>query len=154
MGKQGEGDIVSPSPHTIVRGEGGWRGGSGTQTFVYQKWPNKISPIVDFAFSLSSHFGLQGGRGVQGGGGGGPPLLLWRTAILIHPWFQLRVVASAADPPPPRDSALHPLAEILDQVGERGRKRSGVNPRFMLQSRLPSTTFIAISVLEVPFRRV
>ena len=40
--------------------------GEGTQKFVHQKWPDKISHIVNFVFSASGHFGL-------GGGGGTPP---------------------------------------------------------------------------------
>ena len=34
---------------------------SGTQKFVYQKWPKKIFPIVNFVFSRDGHFGLGGG---------------------------------------------------------------------------------------------
>ena len=46
-------------------GEGG--GGSGTQKFVYQKWPDKSFPIANFRFfPLSSLW--SGGGGVQGGG--------------------------------------------------------------------------------------
>ena len=37
------------------------RGGSGTQKFVYQKWPDKIFPMVNFVFSHYRHFG-RGGR--------------------------------------------------------------------------------------------
>ena len=55
------------------RGEGG---GFGTQKCVYQKWPNRIFPIVNFVFSHDGHFGL---------GGRGPPPLLRCTAILILP---------------------------------------------------------------------
>ena len=33
------------------RGRGG-EGGSGTQNFVYQKWPDKIFPVVNFASLL------------------------------------------------------------------------------------------------------
>ena len=50
-------------------GEGG-RGRSGTQKFVYQKWPDQIFPIVNFVFSRDGHFGLEGGGS---GGGGYPP---------------------------------------------------------------------------------
>ena len=59
------------------------RGGSGTQNFVYQKWTNKIFPMLNFFFSRCGHFGLWGGGGVPpppavyghsdtspGGGGG------------------------------------------------------------------------------------
>ena len=42
---------------------------SGTQNFVYHKWPIKIFPIVSFVFSHYGHFGVEG---VAGGGGGGP----------------------------------------------------------------------------------
>ena len=36
-------------------------GGSGTQHFVYQKWPDKIIPTVNFVFSHDGHFGLDPG---------------------------------------------------------------------------------------------
>ena len=52
---------------------GGWGGeggrGFGAQKTMYQKWPSKISPIVNFVFSRD---GL--GRGGGGFGGGGPRL--------------------------------------------------------------------------------
>ena len=35
--------------------------------FVHQKWPDKIFRIVNFVFSLYSHFGLEGGGGPPGG---------------------------------------------------------------------------------------
>ena len=34
--------------------------GSGTQKFVYQRWPNQICPTVNFIFSHDAHFGLGG----------------------------------------------------------------------------------------------
>ena len=37
--------------------------GSGTQRFVYQKWPDQISPFVNFVFSHDGHLGLGGGGG-------------------------------------------------------------------------------------------
>ena len=40
--------------------------GSGTQKFVYQKWPVQTFPKGNFAFSRDGHFGW--------GGGGGRPL--------------------------------------------------------------------------------
>ena len=40
-------------------------GGLGTQTFVYQKWPDQSFPTVNFVFSHDGHFGL--------GHGGKPP---------------------------------------------------------------------------------
>ena len=44
----------SPSPREVLEeGEGG--GGSWTQMFVYQKWPNQILPIVNFVFSHDGH---------------------------------------------------------------------------------------------------
>ena len=51
---------------------GGGGGGSGTQKFVHQKWPDQIFPIVCFVLSHDDHFGFWGG--VQGGTP--PPLLL------------------------------------------------------------------------------
>ena len=55
--------------------EKGGGGGSGTQKFVYQKWPDQNFPIVNFRFSHDGHFGL-------GGGGGGPMGGVPPTAIL------------------------------------------------------------------------
>ena len=40
-------------------------GGSGTQKFVYQKWPHQIFPIGNVVISDDGHFGLGG----PGGGG-------------------------------------------------------------------------------------
>ena len=51
-------------------------GGFWTRKFVYQKWPNRIFPTVNFVFSHDGHFGL-GGGGVEGLQGG---LLLWLSA--------------------------------------------------------------------------
>ena len=51
-------------------GEGGR--GFGTQSFVYQKWPEHILPFVDFVFPHDGHFGL--GGEVRGGGVRPPPL--------------------------------------------------------------------------------
>ena len=51
-------------------------GGPGTQKFVYQKWPDKIFPILNFVFSHDGHFGLEGGGGVLGGGG-------WHKALVV-----------------------------------------------------------------------
>ena len=45
-----------------VGGVGGG-GGSETQKFVYQKWPNKIFLMVNFVLSSDGHFGLEGGGG-------------------------------------------------------------------------------------------
>ena len=64
----------------LYRYRGG--GGDGTQNFVYQKWPNKIFPLVNFVFSHDGHFGLEA-RGTP------HP----RTAILILPCLRVRVDA-------------------------------------------------------------
>ena len=53
-----------------------WGGGSGTQKFVYQKWCDKMVPMVIFIFSHEGHFGL-GGRGIKGGGGASPPPMVY-----------------------------------------------------------------------------
>ena len=52
------------SRHRPIRleGGGGGEGGFGTQTFVYQKWPDKTFPIVNFIFFFDGHW--------SGGGGG------------------------------------------------------------------------------------
>ena len=52
-------------------------GGSRTQKFVYHKWPDKIFPTINFAFSHDGHFG----PGAEGGGGSSD--VQWCTAILI-----------------------------------------------------------------------
>ena len=51
-----------PYQHGPKGGEGG-RGGSGTQNFVYRKWPHQIFPTVNFVFSRDGPFGLGGGGG-------------------------------------------------------------------------------------------
>ena len=43
---------------TEGQGGGGGVGGSGTQKFVYQRWPDKIFPIVNFVSSHHGPFGL------------------------------------------------------------------------------------------------
>ena len=58
-------------------------GGGGGQTFVYQKWPDRIFPIVNFAFSHDGHFGLGGGGGRGFWGRPQPP---WCLIILKAPW--------------------------------------------------------------------
>ena len=59
----------------VSREEGG---GVGTQKSVYQKWRDKIFPVVNFLCSHNGQLGLEG-RGVT-------PLPLRCTAILILPW--------------------------------------------------------------------
>ena len=57
-----------PTKHTVRSRpelEGGVGGGSGTQKSVYQKWPEQIFPIVNFAFSRHDHFGLGSGGGAE-----------------------------------------------------------------------------------------
>ena len=38
----------------------------GPKIFVYQKWPDKIFPIVNFVFPCDGPFGLEGGGGPGG----------------------------------------------------------------------------------------
>ena len=57
------------SREVLERGGGGGRG-SGTQNFVYQKWPDQISSIVNFVFPHYGHLGL---GGMEGGPGRGTP---------------------------------------------------------------------------------
>ena len=52
----------------MLRGGVGGGGGSGTQKFVGQKWPDQIVLTVNFVASHDGYFGL-GGRGPGGGGG-------------------------------------------------------------------------------------
>ena len=47
------------SQRSIRSGGGGGGGGAG-QKFVYQKWPDKISSVVNSVFSHDGHFGLGG----------------------------------------------------------------------------------------------
>ena len=65
----------------IHRGGGG---GSGTEKFVYQKWPGRIFRMANFVFSRDGHFG-PGGGGSRGGGVPPPPPMGWCKAILILP---------------------------------------------------------------------
>ena len=96
------GDGLLPVPLTVAVAVEGGAGGSGTQNFAYQKWPEHIFSTVNF----DGHFGL-GGGGVGtrpwwlallacggaywpwGGGskwGDPPPILRVCTAVLILPW--------------------------------------------------------------------
>ena len=62
--------------------KGEWGGGwSGTQKFMYQRWPDKMFPIANFVCPHDDPFGL-GGRGFRGGYPDAP-LLLWCTATAI-----------------------------------------------------------------------
>ena len=56
-----------PQPQGMYWKRGGGAG-SGTQKFVYQKWPKSICSSVIFFLPTMT------------------PLLLWLSAILIHPW--------------------------------------------------------------------
>ena len=52
----------SPPPWFLIILKKPWgRGRSGTQKFVYQKWPDQIFPVVNFVFSHDGVFGLEGG---------------------------------------------------------------------------------------------
>ena len=54
---------------------------SGTQNFVYRKWPDQIFPIANFVFPIMVTLVWRGGG--PGGGGGVPALLLWLSAVLM-----------------------------------------------------------------------
>ena len=56
-------DETPPPPGSIRRGGGG----SGSQWFVYQKWPNKIFPFVNFVFPHDGNL-WSGGWGSPVGG--------------------------------------------------------------------------------------
>ena len=60
-------------------------GGSGTQNFVYQKWPHKIFPTVNSVFPTMVTWVWRRGGGGSRGGGGGTLLFQQGTAILILP---------------------------------------------------------------------
>ena len=53
-GRGSEGGGSSPPPQPRIRRAG--EGGSGTQKFVYQKWPNKIFRMVNVVFPRCGHF--------------------------------------------------------------------------------------------------
>ena len=85
--------------------EGGKGGGSGTQKFVYKKWPDKIFPMVNFVFAHDSHFGLGGGFGMTP----------W-CDDLVCSWRRL-----LAD----RHSLPFPWTLSLHRLGGGGRSRGG-----------------------------
>ena len=64
---------------------GGPGGGSGTQKSVYQKWPDKISPTINFRISVFPAMVTLVWRG-GGGPGGVRPVLQWCTPILALAW--------------------------------------------------------------------
>ena len=70
--------LSSPSVQSanVERGRG-----SGTQKFVYQKWPDRIVPIVNLVFPPRSS--LWSGGGVPRGRGG-DGVLLRLSAVLTH----------------------------------------------------------------------
>ena len=70
--RAGAGRLQIPESCGVWEGvrEGGGVGGSRTQKFVYQKWPNKIFPIVNSVFP--PRWSLWSGEG-GGSGGGYPP---------------------------------------------------------------------------------
>ena len=55
--------VGCPGDGAVARAVWGRGGGSGTQKFVYQKWPDQIFPIAKFVFPHECHFGLGGGGG-------------------------------------------------------------------------------------------
>ena len=64
-------------------------GGLGPKKFVYQKWPDKILPMVNFVFSHDRHFGLGGALLLRcratlilpcGGGGSAGVRYAWTAA--------------------------------------------------------------------------
>ena len=62
-------------PQGCIRREGErGGGGSGTQKFVYQKWPDQIFPTANLVVSHDGHFGRDGGAG-----GGAPPMVVSRS---------------------------------------------------------------------------
>ena len=69
---------TSPPRDAVEQRRGG--GGSGTQKFVYQKWPESIIPFVNFNFSHHEIWIRGGGGGDPGGGGpgGGYPGMHWK----------------------------------------------------------------------------
>ena len=88
---------LSEAQANVRREEGGGGGGSGTQQFVYQKWPDQIFPIVNVSFSHEGPFGL--GGGVQGGAGEGrgvPMVVGHSTVRLVRPsyWAALLTVSA------------------------------------------------------------
>ena len=80
---------------------GGEGGGSGTQKFVYQKWPDKIFPVANFVFPHNGHFGLGGGgEGVQRGGD--PPPCGKKILSTGLGWGSHTAEALRITPPPSR----------------------------------------------------
>ena len=57
--------VLISCPHSAPEcGEQGGGGmGSGSQNFVYPKWPDQIFPFANFLFSHDGHFVLVGGGG-------------------------------------------------------------------------------------------
>ena len=63
----------------------GGAGGSGTQNFVYQKWPDQIFSIVNFVLSHDGHFGLKGGGGGSRGEYPPPPPMVYGHSNTSRP---------------------------------------------------------------------
>ena len=78
----GQQRIAEGQGQGCIRREEG-RGGGGVPNSLYQKWPKKIFPSVNFIFSRYGHFGVcLWGKG----GGGAPPRVVSRsnTSLVIR----------------------------------------------------------------------
>ena len=107
-------DWAQPPPREYDQAEirNGGRGGrgSGTQEFVYQKWPNQIFPIVNFVFS---HWSLWSGGGV----GGAPSMVVGRSNVRLS-----TTVEMAAFCP----HGVHPAASAGGRCIQSGKGRGCV----------------------------
>ena len=73
---------------------------------MYQKWPDQISPVVNFVFSRNGHFGL--GRGGGGFGGGPPPLVFNDSKEALCVGLSLGVGVGLNATPSPQSLSLSP----------------------------------------------
>ena len=92
----------------------------GGQKWVYQEWPDTISPTVNFVLPRDGPFGL-GGGGVQGAP---PPLLLLRcTAILILPCpRRCEALSQSQSQSPPPNTLTTPTAPLVLQSPHTKKK--------------------------------
>ena len=121
---------------------------SGTQNFVYQKWPNQIVPVVNFVSSHDGHFGLGGGGFRPGGGGGGYPPSSYGTAILILPC--LKPSACVCSPAPV--TQLGGCRRCRCRVEDRGSCLGAVREKNRTREDKGRVTSSAASFLQAALR--
>ena len=91
---------------------------SGTQQFVYQKWPNRIFPLVNVVFSDCGDFGLE-----RGGSPEGPSQFCNRLVAFFRECFYSRLTHS---------ELKSRMQSIVDSCGCHASKQSDSRDRGLI----------------------